>query len=98
MNSTALFRSAYATIWLIVGMTLLTEVSPPFKALLIQLAGQHWVAKSIITAIAFVVFYFLFRKSRESGKVFGGALMVLLNVVLGGSAIFGFFVWHFLTK
>ena len=97
INGTALLRSTVAVIWLIVGMTLLTEVSPAFKAFLVQLAGHHWIGKSVVAAAALVVFYVLFGRSKRSNGVLGGVLLVIGSVVLGGSVIFAFFLWHFVN-
>ena len=98
INATALLRSTVAVMWLIVGMTLVTEVSPAFKAFLVQLAGHHWIGKSLIAVAALVVFYVLFRKSRESKGVLGGVLLVIGSVVLGGLSIFSFFLWNFFNS
>ena len=98
LNSTALLRSTIGVIWLIVAMTLLTEVSAEFKSFLIQLAGHHWIGKSILAAATFVMFYFLFRKSKESKNILGGVFLVVGSVILGGFIIFSFFFWHFVNK
>jgi hypothetical protein len=95
LNSTALIRSTIATVWLVVGMTLLSEVSAPFKSFLVMVGTHHWIGKSILAAIAFVLCYLLFRKSEESQSILKGALFVVGSVVLGGLVIFGFFVLHF---
>ena len=97
INGTALIRSTIGVIWLIVGMTLLSEVSEPFKLFLVQVGGHHWIGKSIIATVAFIVLYLLFIKSRESKSILGEVLFVVGSVVLGGSIIFLFFVWHFVN-
>lgn len=91
LNVKALLRSAVCVVWLVVGMTLVSEMSAPFKAFLAGLAGHHWVAKSIISAAAFVVFYFLLRKSDEQKGILGSAIVLAGSVVLGGLVIFGYF-------
>lgn len=96
MNSTALIRSAVLVIWLIVVMTLMSEVSEPFKAFLISVGTHHWIGKSIISASAFVLFYLLFRRSAESTHVLRGTLAVVGSVLLGGAIIFLFFVQNFI--
>lgn len=96
INSTALIRSTVAATWLIVGMTLLSEVSAPFKSFLIQVGSHHWIGKSIIAAAAFAVLYVLLRRSGESRGILRGVLLVVGSVVLGGSVIFLFFVRDFL--
>lgn len=97
LNSTALIRSVIAVFWLIVGMTIAAEQLPQFKALLAQYAGHHWVGKGIIAAVAFIVLYLLQRKSQESNNILGGVLLVVGSAVLGGAAIFLFFLWHFVS-
>ncbi len=96
-HSTALIRATIGVIWLVVVMTILTEISAPFKNFLVQLAGHHWAAKSLIATVAFVLLYLIFRKARESDNVLGGVWYVIGSVVLGGVIIFAFYLWHFLN-
>ncbi|MEK7613152.1 MAG: hypothetical protein AAB449_03345 [Patescibacteria group bacterium] len=96
MNSTALIRSTVLVIWLIVTMTLLSEVSEPFKAFLTSVGTHHWIGKSIISAGAFVLFYLLFRKAKESDHVLRGTLYVIGSVLVGGAVIFLFFLQNFI--
>ncbi|OGZ46027.1 MAG: hypothetical protein A2756_04485 [Candidatus Ryanbacteria bacterium RIFCSPHIGHO2_01_FULL_48_27] len=98
IHSTALIRSTIAVIWLIVGMTLLTEVSPEFKSFLTQFSSHHWIGKSILSAAALVVSYLFFKKFKESNSVLGGVFLVIGSAILGGVSIFSFFLWHFLNK
>lgn len=97
LNSTALIKSVVGVMWLIVGMTLLTEVSAVFKSFLTNLVGHHWVGKSVIAVAALIVLYVFFRKSKEHSNVLRGVSFVTFNVAAGGSLIFLFFVWHFLN-
>ena len=99
MDAIALIRSAVGVVWLVVAMTLGAELSAPFKAYLAELTGHHWVAKSVISAVAFVLFYFLFlpRKSDGSKGVLDSVLFLMASVILGGLAIFSFYFWHFLN-
>lgn len=95
-NSTALMGSVVGVVWLIVAMTLLSEVSEPFKLFLAQFAGHHWIGKSIIATAAFVVFYLLLQKSEESKSILRGTLFVVGSILCGGSIIFLFFLQHFM--
>lgn len=97
LNSTALIRSTALVVWLIVAMTLLSEVSEPFKSFLTQFAGHHWTGKSIIAAFALVVFYLLLLKSEESKEILRGTLSVVGSVILGGLVIFFFFLQLFVN-
>jgi hypothetical protein len=96
-HSTALIRATIGVIWLVVGMTILTEISAPFKNLLVELAGHHWAAKSLIAALAFALLYLIFRKTQESDNILRGVWYVIGSVVLGGLIIFSFYLWHFLS-
>jgi len=99
MNSKALVIATVGVIWLIVFMTLLTEISASFKALLVQFAGHHWIGKSLIAVIVFAGTYFLCQRMKESESedVLRGAYLVVGSVVLGGLIIFSFFLWSFLV-
>lgn len=96
LNSKALTLATILVIWLVVLMALFTELSAPFKTFLTQLAGHHWIAKSIISSVAFVLFYFLFRKMNESDDVVRDVWYVVGSVVLGGLIIFSFYLWLFI--
>lgn len=96
INSTALARATIGVTWLVVAMTLWAELSAPFKTYLAGLAGHHWVAKSIIAAAAFIAFYFLFRSARESENILGSVVLAVVSAVLGGLAIFSFYLFLFL--
>lgn len=96
INSKAFTISTTVVIWLIVAMTIAAELSEKFKLSIAEIGGHHWVGKSIVASIVFVVLYLLFIKSRESENVFKNALWVVSSLVLGGLVIFGFYARHFL--
>jgi len=96
-NSKALVRATVGVIWLVVVMTIAAELSEPFKALLAGTFTHHWIGKSVISVVAFVVFYAIFSRARESDNVSRGAWQVVWSVVLGGLIIFSFFLWHFIS-
>jgi|SRR3989338_4414420 len=96
LNSTALLRSTTWVIWFIVAVTLLSEISAPFKAFLTALAGHHWIGKSIVSTAAFALLYLFFSRMEESENVLKGVWYVAGSVILGGLIIFSFFLWHFL--
>ena len=96
INSKALTISTTVVIWLIVAMTIVGELSEPFKLSLAKIGGYHWVGKSIVATIVFVIIYLIFIKAKESENVFKGTLWIVSSMVLGGLIIFSFFVQHFL--
>lgn len=96
-NIRAVFLSATATVWVIAGLAMATEVWPRFKTALTFLAGQHWTAKSIISLIVFFILYFLFRSKERPRNTLYYAIALALSVILGGAAILGFYTWHFIS-
>ncbi|MFZ2303557.1 MAG: hypothetical protein WAV98_02070 [Minisyncoccia bacterium] len=80
-------------------MTILTEVSAPFKASLVQFAGHHWTAKSIITVILFTLFSLILSRSSEDSKgILNSAIVLVISVAIAGLVIFSYFTWAFLTE
>lgn len=96
-NATALAYAVIGVIWLIVGMTVLSEKSEPFKTLLAGIGGHHWIGKSIVSIVAFAVFYLLFKRTSESKNLLMLILAVCISAIAGGLAIFAFFVSHYLA-
>jgi len=94
-NITALMRSTSATIWLVVIMTVLAEISSPFKTFLTGITGHHWVTKGVFALIFFVVLYILLAKAKESENLIKQATYVALSAILGGAVIFVFYLLHF---
>jgi len=97
INSKAILYATVGVIWFVVATAIGTEISAPFKALLVSLTGHHWTAKSVLAVAVFIVLYFLFRKSDESADILKGVFFVVGSVVLGGMTIFSFFLWHFIN-
>ena len=96
-NGTALSYAAIGTIWLIVGITIWSEQNESFKALLASLAGHHWVGKSIVSVVAFLLLYVLTKRLRESNNPLMLILLVCASAVAGGVIIFSFYVGHYLA-
>lgn len=94
----ALEYSAAITVWFIVGITVLAEVSTSFKTQLSTVSGHHWVTKSVLSVILFLLLYGVISKlAADSKKSVNNVYMVVVSVAAGGLIIFGFFIWHFLT-
>lgn len=98
INSKALILATLGMVWLLVIMTILTEISVSFKALLVQLFGHHWVGKSVVSILFFAGAYFLSRKMEESADISRGIYVVLGSIFAGGLIIFSFFLFHFLAS
>ncbi len=96
MNIKALTRSTIATIVLIVFMTVIAELSIPFKTLLANLAGHHWTAKGVISLAFFAITYFALSMTyKNDGDVKKETYYVASATVICGLVIFFFFVWEY---
>lgn len=88
--------STLITVWFIVVITLLSEVSSPFKDFLTGVTGHHWVTKGVFSLVLFVLLYLLLVKIvKESDDGVSWIYYTIASVIVGGLIIFGFFVWHF---
>ena len=93
-NPIAILRASIITVWSIAALAVGAELSAPLKTSLTSFAGQHWTGKSIVALAVFFISYAVLRHS--SGQaIFSHTLALILSAILGGTAIFGFFVWHF---
>ena len=96
LNIKSLNYSTILTLCLVVVLTLLSELSNSLKTFLTNITGHHWVTKSVLSLIFFVVIYFLISKTvkdwADSNHLIIDAIVVTL---LGGAIIFGFYAWHF---
>ena len=95
-NISALIRATIATIWLTVVMTIVMEYTPAFKVFLTSISGHHWTTKGIFDVVFFLLVYLLFSRSKEPANLYKSILCLVINTILAGCVIFGFFLWHFL--
>lgn len=95
-DAPAVLKAATITTWLIAAMAIGAEISGTLKALLASFAGHHWTGKSIVSLFVFVILYTVFRRIKRPDNLLSGAIILALSGILGGVAIFGFFVAHFL--
>ena len=95
LNTNAVAKSTVITLWLIVAMTIVTELSTPFKNVLIAIGGHHWVGKSLVAIVALGIAYVLFRKTDQTNLP-RNVYLVIGSVVAGGLTIFALFLWEFL--
>ena len=97
INTTALIRSCIFAIWYLVVVTIGAELSAPLKDFFVKVGGHHWTGKSIMTTAFFIVFYFVFSRMKESEKPEKVIYALIINAIIGGLAIFGYFLWHYLS-
>ncbi len=96
MNNRALTIATVVTIWFIVALTLGAELSAPFKTLIAEIGGHHWVGKSILSTALFLVVFLIFKKTNDSSSVLKNSYLVVGSAVGGGLIIFLFYLQHFL--
>ncbi len=89
-------RSTIATILLITGMTMWSEVSKGFNNFLASLTGHHWTAKGMIAVVFFVLLYSIFSKTcKECADINKEIDYVIGTTVVCTLIIFAFFIWHY---
>ena len=98
-------KSIYASAWsstltiiVVVGITVGGELSFSFKDWLTAFTGHHWITKSWLSVISFVVFFLLFKIFKQSAdeKQTKTALNILqIFIILGFIAILGFYFYEF---
>ncbi|MBI5398517.1 hypothetical protein HZB03_03565 [Candidatus Woesearchaeota archaeon] len=99
INITALSRATVGTLTSVTFITIIAELSKPFKTILTNLSGHHWVSKGIISISLFVLLYLLLSKVlTDKADVQKETKYVIVTTILAGLALGLFFVWHFLTE
>ena len=101
MPTVRIIRSAHLTIWYIVAVVILAELSEPFKALLAGLTGHHWTTKSVSALVLFAVLAVAGRRGDETLSDKTAAALarsmreLVLGTALGSLVLFFFFALHF---
>lgn len=87
--------AVHAVIWFVVLATVLAELSPAFKELLAGGFGHHWIAKSDIAVILFLVTAMACSRLKDPSDISGLVSGALLSAISGAVVIFGFYLLHF---
>ena len=87
--------AVHAVITFVVASTILAELFPAFKALLANGFGHHWIAKSDLSVILFIVTALVFARIKDPEDVTPLVRGVLLSAVLGALLIFLFYLAHY---
>ena len=94
MNSKALTRAAAVTIALIAAATIGSELSGAFKQLLSSIGGHHWIGKSVLSMVFFVLLYLFFSKASDDRFTLRDTGLLIGTVCVSGLAILTFYVMH----
>ena len=95
MKSKALIRSAAVTIAWIAVVTIYSELSASFKALLSSIGGHHWIGKSVLSLVLFGLLYLLLSKFVDDKLSLRDTWWLIGTVVISGLAILIFYLLHF---
>ena len=97
----SIYASAYSasiSIVVVVAMTIGAELSVPFKNWLAGFTGHHWITKSWISIIVFVISFCIFQFAGKMANEFQTkkALSILEYVsILGFLSILLFYIYEF---
>ena len=92
--------SAMASIVTMVVVTVASEFSVPFKNWLASFTGHHWVTKSWLSVIVFVLMFGVLRvsfKTVDATKTKHALMALQLSAVLGFLVILGFYTYEFFS-
>ena len=95
MNSKALTRAAAVTIAWVAVVTIFSELSGSFKALLSSIGGHHWIGKSVLSIVIFGLLYLVFSRFGDDELSLRDAWWLIGTVVISGLAILVFYLLHF---
>lgn len=93
-------NSASITIAVIVAVTIGAELSSGFKDWLAGFTGHHWVTKSWLSIIIFVLLYLVFRalnKNVSINKTEKALFILQIASVIGFFLILWYYIYHFFT-
>lgn len=99
----SIYASAYSaavTILTVVAVTIGAELSSPFKNWLAQLTGHHWITKSWVVLIVFILTYGIlqaFAKSPTALQTKKALSTLVVVSILGFFALLGFYIYEFLA-
>ncbi len=97
INIRAIILSSIVVVIATTLITILGELLKPFKDLLTIPTGHHWVTKSILAFLIFIILIFIFGKEIKDRKEDLWKEVKLLSIIITVStlALFIFFVLHF---
>ena len=94
MNPKALTRAAAVTIAWVAFVTIYSELSSAFKALLSLIGDHHWIGKSVLSVVIFGLLYLIFSRFSDDKLNLRDTGWLLGTVVISGLAILTFYIIH----
>ncbi len=85
----------------ITAITITADLYLPLKGWLKNVFSHHWVGKSILAGVVFLLFAVLswpFSKRADDEKITKALILLNWLLIIGSLAIFGFFIYEALLK
>ena len=96
----AMSKGYLAALTFIVVATVLAELNAGFKSFLATTFSHHWVGKSILSIILFVLVYYYYSTHKGNANMHVDAIRMskqtIIFTLLGALIIFAFYVWEFI--
>lgn len=98
------FASAIAavkTIFTITVVTLVAELSVPFKDWLKSITGHHWITKSWLSVIVFILTFLIVYaliKNPSASRVKHALNLLFASLLAGSFILLGFFIFEFYAR
>ena len=96
MSRFNLHLGASVSSWLLAALVIAAELSAPFKSALVAVFTHHWIAKFVLTALAFAVFGFLL-KDRDSLAGIKDGKLAWYSVLGSLAVMLAFYVFEFVA-
>tara|TARA_Y100000310_G_scaffold28141_1_gene26788 strand:- start:3189 stop:3488 length:300 start_codon:yes stop_codon:yes gene_type:complete len=96
-NLKALNNSTILTVLFITFMTIVGEINKPFKEFLASITGHHWLTKSVLSVVFFVIAYALLSKTKKELNTEKDISHTIIITILSFLAILFFFIWHYIA-
>ncbi|MBS3149490.1 hypothetical protein J4455_02235 [Candidatus Woesearchaeota archaeon] len=100
INTSSLSISAIISFIFLVFTVIYSELNESFKKILTNLTSHHWISKSILIIIVYLISYFItqfFVKNKSSSKhklIYALIFFTILSYLV----ILGFFIYEFVNK
>jgi hypothetical protein len=92
--------SANITMIVMVAVILVAEYVASFKSFLASVTGHHWVTKSVLDVVLFVLLFLVLGMVMKGNKKepMKGIIPTLVVGIVSMAVLLGFFVYHFMAQ
>lgn len=97
INIKSMMVSLIIVVWVLVALTLLTEIFPSVHEFLTKLTGHHWTSKSAIAIVLFILLSMFLKGSEDSRSILKNTIILVSSIVVGGLIIFSYFALTYIS-